>query len=353
MILPRKIYLWLPSVIYGVVISLRNRLYDLGIIKSHTFPLPVICVGNITVGGTGKTPHVLYLTERLSETMQVSVLSRGYLRKSSGFRVVRSGDSVDNAGDEPLLMARRISKANVFVDRNRVHGITEIMRTSPETKAIILDDGFQHRAVKAGLNILLTSCDRLMTRDHIMPLGRLRESLRGMKRADIIIVTKVPPGIPVAEMNQIRKEMNINAKQRIYFTSLVYEKPVSLFGGAVKEIKSTTAVLLVTGIADPTPLARYLEGISAGVKHIVFPDHHRFKGKDLEAITSAFDALGSDDKIVITTEKDGVRLKEITNIADHLRETIYYLPISVEFIDNEDEFIKTVYGYIGKSHRNS
>jgi tetraacyldisaccharide 4'-kinase len=349
MILPGKILLWLSSAFYGLAVALRNKLYDLGILKSRTFSLPVICVGNITVGGTGKTPHVIYLAEKLSDTMEVSVLSRGYLRKSSGFRIVRAGDSVDTAGDEPLLMARRMSKANVFVDRDRVHGITEILRTSPETKTIILDDGFQHRAVKAGLNILLTSHDRLMTRDHVMPLGRLRESPGGMKRADVIIVTKVPPG-NTGEMDRIRKEMNITEQQSIYFTGFTYGKPIPLFGGAVREIKKTTTVLLVTGIADPAPLVKYLSDISGGVNHILFPDHHRFKNKDLDDITSAFDALSKDDKIIITTEKDGVRLKEITNIADRVREALYYLPVGVEFIENEDEFLKILYGYAGKDN---
>ena len=348
MILPGKICLWLPSLIYGLAVALRNRLYDLGIFKSHTFPIPVICVGNITVGGTGKTPHVIYLIEKLSDIMKVSVLSRGYLRKSSGFRIVSAEDDVDTAGDEPLLMARRMLRANVFVDRDRVNGIMEILRTSPETKAIILDDGFQHRAVKAGLNILLTSYDRLMTHDHIMPLGRLRESIGGMKRADVIIVTKAPPGITGGEMDRIRNEMITTGKQSVFFTGLAYEKPVPLFGGDKREINSTTAVLLITGIADPAPLVRFLSGISAGVTQIAFPDHHRFKGKDIKAITSAFDDISKEDKIIITTEKDGVRIKEITNIADHVRKSFYYLPVGVEFIENEDEFLKILYGYAGK-----
>jgi tetraacyldisaccharide 4'-kinase len=282
--------------------------------------------------------------------MKVSVLSRGYLRKSSGFRIVRADDSVDAAGDEPLLMARRMPWAKVFVDRDRVHGITEIMRISPDTKAIILDDGFQHRAVKAGLNILLTSFDRLMTHDRVMPLGRLRESVGGMKRADVIIVTKVPHGTTGMEMERIKNEMCLTANQSIFFTGLAYEKPIPLFGGAAGEIKNTTAVLLVTGIADPAPLVRYLSGITRGVTHISFPDHHRFKANDIEAITSAYDALGTDDKIIVTTEKDGVRIKEITNIADRIRKALYYLPIGVQFIENEDEFLKTFYGYAGKDH---
>jgi tetraacyldisaccharide 4'-kinase len=353
MILPRKIYLWLPSVIYGSVTALRNRLYDLGILKSRKFPLPVICVGNITIGGTGKTPHVIYITQLLSDRMQVAVLSRGYLRKSRGFRSIRSDDRVDTAGDEPLLMARRMPDARVYVDRDRVHGITEIMRTSPASGAIILDDGFQHRPVRAGMNIVLTSYDRLMTHDRLLPLGRLRENLSALKRADVIIVSKVPPGITPEEMKRVKETMKITGGKSIFFTRLLYGKPVPLFVRAGRTITRKTDVVLVTGIADPAPMVKYLSGIAARVTHISFPDHHRFKGKEIEAIASAFDAIDNDDKIVVTTEKDAVRLKEITNIADSLRDALHSLPVDVEFIEDEDEFIRKVYGYTGKNKRDS
>jgi len=353
MILPRNTYLWLPSVIYGAVTALRNRLYDLGILKSRTFPLPVICVGNITVGGTGKTPHVIYITQLLSDRMQVAVLSRGYLRKSRDFRRVRADDRVDTAGDEPLLMARRMPDARVWVDRDRVHGITEIMRTSPPPGAVILDDGFQHRAVSAGLNIVLTSYDRLMTHDRPLPLGRLRENLSALKRADVIIVSKTPPGLTPEEMKRVKETMKISNEKSIFFTRFLYGKPVPLFLKAGRTITRKTDVVLVTGIADPAPMVKYLSGIAARVTHISFPDHHRFKKRDIEAIASAFDAIDNDDKIVVTTEKDAVRLKEITNIADSLRDSLYSLPVDVEFIEDEDEFIRKVYGYTGKNKRNS
>jgi len=353
MTLPGKICLWLPSVIYGAVTALRNRLYDLGILKSRTFPIPVICVGNITVGGTGKTPHVIYLAQLLSDMMQVSVLSRGYRRKSRGFRYVRADDRVDACGDEPLLMARRMSYASIYVDRDRVHGITEIMRRSPAAGAVILDDGFQHRPVRAGMNIVLTSYGRLMTDDRLLPLGRLRENLSGLKRADVIIVTKVLPGTTPEELIRVKKTLKISGGQSIFFTGLIYGKPVPIFAREGRTVTRKTQVVLVTGIADPAPMIKYLSGIAAGVTHISFPDHHRFKVKDLEAISSAFDAIDNDDKLVITTEKDAVRLKEITNIADSLRNAFHYLPVSVEFIENEDEFIRIVYGYTGKDKRDS
>ncbi len=351
MIMPLKLLLWLSSQLYGLAVAARNGLYDLGILKSRSFRVPVICVGNITAGGTGKTPHVIWLAEKLSSMMPVAILSRGYLRSSKGFRVVTGTDTTADAGDEPLQMARSLKQARVFVDRDRVNGISEIMRSNPAMETILLDDGFQHRAVRAGMNILLTDWNRLMTRDRLLPLGRLRESLRGIKRADIIIVTKSPSRVSPDEMEAVRRELSeTGASQSIYFTTFAYEKPVPLFFGTpMRGITAGTTVLLVTGIAEPGPLATYLLDISARVVHLVFPDHHPYSAEDIEKITSAFDAISEPDKIIITTSKDGVRLKEIANIADHVRESIHYLPVNVQFIDNENDFLNKVYSYAGKN----
>lgn len=343
--------LWFPSELYRLVTAMRNRLYDLGILKSHSFDLPVICVGNITAGGTGKTPHVMWLSEKLSHQTDIAILSRGYLRKSSGFRQVVANDTVSNAGDEPLLMARRLGKSRVFVDRDRVNGIKEIIRRYPQTGTIILDDGFQHRAVKAGLNIVLTSHDRLITRDHMLPMGMLRESLRAIIRADIIIVTKVPPGTTSEEMAAIREELMAAGARNIFFTRLTYEKPVPLFDGGRRELTGTSSVLLVSGIASPGPLAQYLTIITANVRHIRFPDHHMYTDRDLSLIESSYYGMAGGDTMIITTEKDAVRLKEFTNIADHLRQAFYYLPVGIEFIGDENIFLNEIYGYAGKDKK--
>lgn len=355
MIMLVKLLLWISSQLYGLIMAARNWLYDAGILKSRRFRFPVICVGNITTGGTGKTPHVIYLADKLSSVMEVAVLSRGYLRKSNGFRPVTGADRVRDAGDEPLQMARSLKQARVFVDRNRVNGINEIRRTFPTVEAVILDDGFQHRAVRAGLNILLTDWNRLMTRDRMLPLGRLRESLDGMQRADMIIVSKSPPGITPVEMESVRSELReAGTDKRIWFTTLAYEKPVPLFFGTpMRGITAGTSVLLVTGIAEPGPLAAYLSGISARVVHLIFPDHHQYMEADIEKITTAFNAISEPDKIIITTTKDGVRLKEITNIADHVRKSLHYLPVAVQFIENEDEFLTKIYAYAGKDRQDS
>lgn len=355
MIMPGKLLLWISSELYGLVVAARNSLYNAGILRSRTFSIPVICIGNITAGGTGKTPHVIYLADKLSDVMEVAVLSRGYLRSSKGFRPVTGTDSVSEAGDEPLQMAQSLKKARVFVDRDRVNGISEILRSHPSAEAVILDDGFQHRALHAGMYILLTDWNRLMTRDRMLPLGRLRENIDGIKRAGMIIVTKVPPGVKPEEREAVRGELlAAGAGQSIWFTTLAYEKPVPLFFGTpMRGINTGTTVLLVTGIAEPGPLAAYLASISAGVVPLSFPDHHQFTEADIENITSAFDKLTGPDKIIITTTKDGVRLKEIANIADHVRNAMHYLPVTVQFIENEDDFLTKVYSYAGKDRQYS
>lgn len=352
MTLPGKIMLWLPAAIYRLATGLRNGLYDTGILRSRSFSIPVICIGNITVGGTGKTPHVMYLAEKLADINDVAVLSRGYLRKSRGFRMISANDNVSDAGDEPLLMAGRLSKAKVFVDRDRVNGIREIIRRYPETGVVILDDGFQHRAVKAGMNIILTSYDRLMTRDRMLPLGRLRESPGAIRRADMIIVTKVPPAISPQEKGSIRSELTSRDADEIYFTSLKYEKIVPLFSGKERDITSATSVLLVTGIASPAPLVRHISSLTSSVRHIAFPDHHRFTAGEIETIESAFNDLTGDDRIIITTEKDAVRIKEIINIADSVAGAFYFIPMGIEFIENEKDFLDSIYGYAGKNKEN-
>jgi tetraacyldisaccharide 4'-kinase len=351
MIMPGRILLWLSSQIYGTTVAVRNSLYDCGILRSHSFALPVICIGNITVGGTGKTPHVIWLAERLSAIVPVAVLSRGYLRKSRGFMKVTPHDTTTDVGDEPLLMARSLPRANVFVDRSRVHGIKKIITEEPSTGAVILDDGFQHRSVKAGLNILLTDWNRLMTRDRLLPLGRLRESIRGMNRADIIILTKVPPEASPAEMETVKRELKAEAGQSLFFTTLSYGDTVPLFPDTPPQtVTAETSVLMVTGIANPAPMAGYLSSLSRRVTQLSFPDHHRYTESDIEEIRSAFDAMDGERKIVITTAKDAVRLKEIANIAVHLADAIHVLPVRVQFIENEEEFLNKIYQYAGKDH---
>lgn len=352
MIRPAKLLLWFAAQLYGLAVAVRNLLYDLGLLRSHSFGFPVICVGNITAGGTGKTPHVIWLAEKLSAQADVAVLSRGYLRKSHGFLPVTPESTPFDAGDEPLLMARSLPRASVYVDRNRANGIREILRRVPDTAAVILDDGFQHRAVKAGMNIILTDRNRLMTRDRLLPMGMLREHIGAIKRADIIIVTKVPSDVSREDRNQVTGELRTaGATAPVYFTTLAYGNPRHLFSETIREITPATHILMVTGIASPAPMAEYLRTIAGSVTQITFPDHHTFTAEDIGRITSAFDTTGGTDKFIVTTSKDGVRLKEIANIAVHVRQALHYLPVSVQFIENEEEFLNKLYTYVGKDYQ--
>ena len=352
MILPGKFLMRTASSLYGAAVAVRNRLYDLGISRSQSFNIPVICVGNITAGGTGKTPHVIWLAEKLSASSGIAVLSRGYLRKSRGFMQVTPDSTAAEAGDEPLLMSRSLPGVRVFVDRDRVNGIREILRTFPETGTVVMDDGFQHRAVKAGMYIILTDWGRLMTRDRLLPLGLLRESVSAIKRGSAVIVTKTPPGTSPEQREAVRKELQAaGAGESVYFTAFAYGMPVHLFSEQVRDINGSTSLLAVTGIANPAPLTGYLESVAGDVTHLPFPDHHAYTGADMEKITAAFNAMANPDKIIVTTAKDGVRLKEITNIADHVRQALHVLPVRVQFIENEEEFLNKVYSYAGKDHQ--
>lgn len=352
MIRPAKLILWFAAQLYGLAVAVRNMLYDLGILRSQSFRLPVICAGNITAGGTGKTPHVIYLAEKLSSKTSVAILSRGYLRKSHGFMPVTPSNTTAEAGDEPLLMAQCLPQAKVFVDRNRVNGIREIMRTDSATGVVILDDGFQHRAVRAGMNIILTDWNRLMTRDRLLPLGMLREQKSAVKRAHIIVVTKAPSNVSRQEREDVINELRAGGTLApVWFTTLLYGSPRHLYSEATREITPATSLLLVTGIANPAPMAEYLGEKTGNVTHISFRDHHSFTETDLGKITAAFDSIDCNDKLIVTTSKDGVRLKEIANIAVRVREALHYLPISVQFIDNEQEFLNKVYSYAGKNYQ--
>ncbi len=340
------------SIVYGVIVSLRNFLFDHGLKKSVVFHLPVICVGNITVGGTGKTPHVEYISSLLSESMSTAVLSRGYRRRSKGFRLVSMDDTADAAGDEPLQIARRLPDVRVAVDADRVEGIRKLTSMNDSPGVIVLDDAFQHRYVKAGLNILLTDYNRLMTHDHLLPYGRLRETVNGAKRAHVIIVTKTPPDISSTERERLTEEISPAPYQKIFFSTLEYGEFTPLFEGGkksgVRSVTPSTNILLITGIANPAPLLSYLGSLNCQITHMAFSDHHQFSAKDINNIHKRWESIISDDKMIITTEKDSVRLKDFHNFTPPLRNEFYYIPIRIRFIEDGNEFNKIITDYAGK-----
>jgi tetraacyldisaccharide 4'-kinase len=358
---PGRIFLYPVSVIYGLITGFRNFLYNTGILPSVEFRIPVICVGNITVGGTGKTPHTEYLADLLRKQFRVAVLSRGYKRKSSGFRIVTSASQVSETGDEPLQISLKYPDVFVAVDRNRVNGVREIMKRQPETEVIILDDGFQHRKITPGFSILLSDFERLIVRDQMLPYGNLRESISNMRRADIILVTKSPASMSAIQRRLIVKEIDKAPYQNLYFTSISYMPPVPLFPkgestAATPDLSSLygCGIVLVTGIANPLPLKEQLETSAGEVIHLRFPDHYNFREKDLLSVYEAFDKLKSPVRYVITTEKDSVRLKEFSNIAEPVKSAIYYIPVGINFLnDDSNEFNNLIIEYVRKNKRNN
>ena len=348
------------SFLYGIGVKIRNRLFDSGILKSRSFPVPIISVGNLAVGGTGKTPHTEYLIRLLKPTFKVAVLSRGYKRESKGFVLASRQTTVKDIGDEPWQMAHKFPDINVAVDRNRCHGIEQLtqgcLKEKPE--AIILDDAFQHRYVSPGLSILLTDYNRPFFSDQMLPAGRLREPAAGKRRADIIIVTKCPDHLDEKEICLLRKKIAPADKQTLYFTRMAYGmlQPLSPEAPA-RDIRSLsgTDVILVTGIASPAPIMKKLSAYTRHIVSITFGDHHAFSAKDIERIQQAFRQCKAAGKLIITTEKDAARLACHPLLDETTRKNTYTLPITVEFINEKEKqsFNSQIISYVRKDSRNS
>ena len=357
----KNIFLYPVSLLYGLITGIRNFLYNNGILPSVEFHFPVICVGNITVGGTGKTPHTEYIAGLLRENFKVATLSRGYKRRTRDFRIASSSALVRDIGDEPMQIFRKFPDVLITVDRNRVHGVNRILEENPETEVIILDDGFQHRSITPGFSILLSDFERLIIRDHMMPYGNLRENKGNMRRADIILITKSPENLSPIQRRLIVKEVDKAPYQNLYFTSFRYKHPVPVFEGYNNEEARShmsecagCGIVLVTGIANPQPFNEYLQKSYNEIIHLSFPDHHNFKEKDLLSISTAFNDLKSKNRYLFTTEKDAVRLREFTNIAEPIRSAFFYVPIEIHFLnEDKDEFYNLIINYVRKNTRNN
>ena len=325
-----KINYWLMpfSWLYGLVVSIRNLMFDVGMLKSRTFPLPVICVGNITVGGTGKTPHTEYLIRLLSKDHQVAVLSRGYKRKSEGYVLATKDTPMAEIGDEPYQMKQKYPQIHMAVDKDRCHGIEQLMQKTvkPQSDVVILDDAYQHRYVKAGLNILLMDYHRLIHLDKLLPAGRLREPMSGSQRADIVIITKCPRDIKLMDRIGIERSINLKNWQNIFFTTYKYPEQMEGLGDNP---------LLVTGIASPQQMVYDLQKIVPTFELMSFPDHHNFTEQDIDAIRTQ--AAG---RTILTTEKDATRLHGLDNMK--------VIPIEVEFIEGKEKFDKMIKNYVNK-----
>ena len=344
------------SWLYGIGVRFRNLLFDKGMLRSRRFPVPVICVGNITVGGTGKTPHVEYLIRLLSPECKVAVLSRGYKRSTRGFVLSDSGSTALDIGDEPKQIKDKFGDVVVAVDEDRCHGIDQLL-SHPSTRdidVVLLDDAFQHRHVQPGLSILLTDYHRLLTDDALLPAGRLREPASGKCRADIIVVTKCPSDLSAAERQRVSRSLCPSAGQQLFFSCMEYQPLQPLFCGddrPLSHLSSDEHVLLVSGIANPAPLLAELRNHTSHVCHLSFSDHHHFSEKDIADIQSAFEALPS-PRCIITTEKDAVRLGHAKRLSDEARRHLYQLPIRVSILeDKQSLFDKQIQEYVRNNSR--
>lgn len=348
------------SFLYGMGVRFRNMLFDTGILESRSFPIPVISVGNITVGGAGKTPHVEYLIRLLCETKRVSVLSRGYKRRTKGYLLASSSSTSLELGDEPYQMYLKYGRqVHVAVSANRCEGI-ERLCSDPETKdtdVILLDDAFQHRYVKPGVNILLVDYHRLIVYDKLLPAGRLREPKDGKRRADIVIVTKCPPDLRPMDFRVITKALNLYPYQKLFFTTIEYGDLIPLFSNsrtlALSEITSDYEVLVLSGIASPQHLLCDIQKHTENVIPMTFRDHHLFTPKDIAHINNTFDSLSS-KRIIITTEKDAARLVGLDGLSDDVRNHIYALPIKTTFLlEQQEQFDEFILSYVLKNSKDS
>ena len=337
MIWLRKI-LFPLALLYWCVTFLRNWLYDKGVLKSHSFDVPLITVGNLSVGGTGKTPQIEYLIRLLSEDYQVAVLSRGYKRKTKGFLLADETATAASIGDEPFQLHTKFSRVQVAVDAQRKNGIQQLLQVAKRPDVILLDDAFQHRKVKAGLSILLTPYDDLFCKDFILPYGNLRESALGKKRADMIIVTKCPSNLSDLAQQEIIKQLQVT--QPVYFSKIHYDDHIVSAENtcSILEIQQESKVL-VAGIAKPKLFFDYIK--KEQDECLTFPDHHHFSITDCEKIKAS-----AQGKKIVTTEKDFVRLKGLLPPSQ-----LYYLPIRTMFL-NGTNFDTTIKNYVGKSTRN-
>ena len=354
-----KINKWLRplSFLYGIGVSIRNQLFELNILKSRSFTTPVIAVGNITVGGTGKTPHVEYLIRLLSKEIKVAVLSRGYKRKTHGYVLADEESTMRDIGDEPYQMKRKFPQITVAVDANRCRGIDHIIHDddTSDTDVILLDDAYQHRYVKPGINILLVDYHRLIIYDELLPSGRLREPVESKKRADIVIITKCPEDLNPIDYRVLTKAMRLYAYQSLYFTSLKYGTPYPLFDSSqeVPDLRYTD-VLMITGIASPEQMIADVEPTTKSLTTMIFPDHHAFGSRDIEKINAAFNDIANDNNVIITTEKDAARLRETEGLEENVKKRMFVLPVEVKFmLDGEEQFNEKIISYVRKNSRNS
>lgn len=349
---PMRILLAPLSWLYAIVLYIRHWLYDSGIVGSESFSVPTICIGNLSFGGTGKTPHTEYLIRFLKDKFNVAVLSRGYGRKTTGFVLAKSDTTYEQIGDEPLLYHTKYDNITVAVDEDRPGGVSRLMRLEKNPDVVLLDDAFQHRRIKPGMNILLTEYYNIYKKDMLVPAGNLRDVKGAAKRADIIIVTKSPRVLLPYDKRDVINVLNAKPYQKVFFTYIDFQglKPVT---NAAKEtvLQDMKSVYLFCGIANPYPLEDYLKRKYNTLITNYFDDHHCFSDDDIDAILDGYNSVIGKSKIIVTTEKDLMRLTKDSYLSRFENVPLFTIPIEVRFNDEKEEkiFKNLILDYVGKN----
>ncbi len=338
------------------ITTVRNKAFDKEWLHSFRFDIPTICIGNITVGGTGKTPHTEYLINLLKQTQNVAVLSRGYGRKSKGYIKADADCTMESIGDEPFQMKKKFPDITVAVCEKRAIGINNLLNDKEPPNVILLDDAYQHRHVSAGLNILLVDSNRPIWSDCQLPFGRLREDSKGAGRADVVIFTKCDENMPLYKQKYCKEQIKAKDRTPIFFSTVKYGEPYPIFTESTRHvpIKSGSKILLLTGIANPMPIKEELIKRGADVILMQFPDHHNFTTGDFEKVAKRFKQIESGERIIITTEKDATRIVGHKELPKEIKEHIYALPIEVSFLNNEKNmFNQIIFDYVTENSRDS
>lgn len=345
------------SWLYGLIVFFRNKFFDWGILKREEFNIPIICIGNLTVGGTGKTPHTEYVVNILRNKYKVAVLSRGYGRKTNGYILADNNSTSLDIGDEPYQIKRKYPEIYVAVDAERRRGIHKLLAMDNPPQVIVLDDAFQHRYVNPSFTVILSDFNRPVYEDALLPAGRLREPISHLRKVSMVVVTKCPADLKPIDYRIISHDLGLFPYQSLFFTSIAYSPILRPVFGEAKDINCAdirhTHVLLVTGIASPKLIIKELSQYTNNVESITYPDHHIFRSKDIKQIKKRFDSIASDNKIIVVTEKDAARLVLREDIDDDLKQKIFYLPIEISFVGSEhEEFDNKIISHVKEYSRN-
>jgi len=343
------------SILYGIILLIRNKLFDWEILKSKSFDLPIVSVGNLNVGGIGKTPHIEYLANLLKQNYKIAILSRGYKRKTKGFVLADNESNYNSIGDEPFLYKTKYKDVYVAVDEKRVRGVNKLKQETEQLDVVLLDDAFQHRWIKPGISILLTDFYQLYSNDYVLPTGNLREFRSGAIRADIIVVTKSPKVLSPITRRRATELIKPKKHQTLYFSYVRHGKLSQIPGVDYVPEKTCrfSTILMVSGIANPYPFERYLAERCTTLEKIVFPDHHDYKDKDIDQIIQKFKTIFTKNKVIITTEKDIIRLIHPGILEQIKNLPICYIPIEVRFHrDDTEAFDKQIVTYVGSNKTN-